>query len=228
MLLKVEAGMSRETLDRIEQELLDEILILGSMVEKATLDSVESLRTRDVERARQIYDNDQKINEKRFEIENSAIIALATQQPLATDLRILASVLEICTELERMGDYAKGIAKINIRMGDEPLLKPLIDIPKMAEIATEMLQMALTSFVNQDVDVIDGIVSKDDLVDNLYEAVYKELIGITTKDPSVADRANYLLWAAHNMERLADRVTNICERTYYVKTGELIEITDRE
>ncbi|MBT3240652.1 MAG: phosphate signaling complex protein PhoU [Chloroflexi bacterium] len=218
--------MSRETLERKEEELLDEILILGKMVETAMLDAVEALRTRDMEASKKVLELDKEINLKRFDIEKETLITIATQQPMATDLRILASVFEVSTELERMGDYAKGIAKINIRMGTEALLKPLIDIPKMAKIALSMLNKSLTAFVEGDEKAARIIYLEDDKVDALYEKIYRELIGIAAKDPELVDKANNLLWACHNIERLADRVTNICERTIFVVTGELVELAD--
>jgi phosphate transport system protein len=152
------------------------------------------------------------------------MIAIATQQPMAHDLRLLASILEIAGELERMGDYAKGIANINIRMGEEPLLKPLIDIPRMAQIGTSMLHRALTAFVNEDVEAAKAIPMDDDEVDALYNQVYRELMLLIIQDPKSIERANWLLWTAHNLERVADRVTNICERTVFIATGEMAEI----
>ena len=216
--------MTRETLDRQIQKLLDEVLALGSMVEQAILDAVESLEHRDLEAARRIYAGDKQINEKRFEIENAALILIATQQPMARDLRILASVLDIASELERMGDYAKGIALINIRMGDDPLIKPLIDVPRMAELTTSMLHRSLIAFVAGDAESALAIPKGDDEVDALYNQVYRDLLTFMISDPSTIDRATYLLWVAHNLERAADRVTNICERTVFVATGELNEI----
>jgi len=218
--------MTRETLDKIERRLLDEILLMGSMVEQAVLKSVEALKNRDIEGSKTIYGLDEEINKKRFQIENDTVAAIAMQAPAATDLRLFASILEVCTELERMGDYAKGIAKINIKIGEEELLKPLVDIPKMAKIGTKMLRKALNAFVKQKTKKTKEICQQDDKVDALYHAVYNELIEIIRKDPTTADRANNLLWAAHYLERLADRVTNICERTHYVKTGELVELAD--
>ena len=222
--------MTRETLDRKTQELLDEILVLGSMVEDAILNSVEALKKRDIKASKQIYKGDQEINKKRYEIENETLILIATQQPMARDLRVMASILEIAGELERMGDYAKGIANINIRIGDEPLIKPLIDVPRMAEITADMLHSALGAFVASDVETARAIPKKDDKVDVLYNQVYRELLTFMIKDPSTIDNATYLLWVAHNLERTADRVTNICERTLFVESGELIEIkaTDDE
>jgi phosphate transport system protein len=153
------------------------------------------------------------------------MITIATQQPImAGDLRLLASVLEVVSELERMGDYAKGIAKICLLMGNEPPVKPLIDIPKMGEIVVDMMHRAVGAFVSHDVETARKIPEQDDLVDALYTQVYRDLVAVMIKDPSVIDRANHLMWAAHNLERMADRVTNICERTIYVVTGEMSEI----
>jgi phosphate transport system protein len=151
-------------------------------------------------------------------------LIIATQQPMARDVRLLAAVLEIVTELERIGDYAKGIGKINLLLGNQPLVKPLIDIPRMAEISLNMLHRALGAFVAGDVEAARAIPKEDDLVDQLYNQVYRELLTYMIADPSTIDRGNYLLWAAHNLERMADRVTNICERTLYMVTGEMSEM----
>ncbi len=213
----------RKTFNQEIQQLKDEILILGSMVEQATLDSVDALKKRDLRWSEQVVLNDKKINEKRFTLENQVMILIATQQPMARDLRMIASILEVISELERMGDYAKGIAVINIRMGDQPLLKPLIDIPRMAQKSVDMLHRALTAFVNEDVEAAKAIPSEDDEVDMLYEQVYRELMTYVMADARSIERANWLLWAAHNLERLADRVTNICERTVFAVTGEYKE-----
>jgi phosphate transport system protein len=217
--------MVRETLDKKIRHLLDEFLILDSMIEQVTMDAVDALKRRDLTAARKAYDFDQKVNAKRFEIENECMITIATQQPImAGDLRLLASILEVVSELERMGDYAKGIAKICLMVGDQPHVKPLIDIPRMAEIAVSMLHRAAGAFINKDVETARAIPQEDDMVDRLYNQVYHELVEIVIADPTKIDRANYLMWAAHNLERMADRVTNICERAIYVTTGELKEI----
>jgi phosphate transport system protein len=194
------------------------------------LDSVDALKKRDIKAAEKIFDEDVEINKKRFEIENKLMVLIATQQPMARDLRLLASALEIISELERMGDYAKGIANINIRMGDAPLLKPLIDVPRMAQVGVDMLHQALTAFVNEDVEAAKSIPIHDDEVDALYNQVYRELMTFIIQDPKTIERANWLLWVAHNLERFADRVTNICERTVFIVTGEMKEIksTDDE
>jgi phosphate transport system protein len=220
----------RETLDRALQEVLDEVLVLGSMVEEAIQAAVASLKQRDVEASKRVYANDEVINKRHFDIEDRCITLIATQQPMAKDLRLLAAVLEITTELERIGDYAKGIAKINIIMGSEPLVKPLIDIPRMADMGLDMLHRALGAFVAGDVETARAIPKEDDQIDYLYNQVYRELVTYMIDDTSTIDRANYLLWAAHNLERMADRVTNICERTVYMVTGEMRELdrTDDE
>jgi len=222
--------MVRKTFETEIQQVKDNVLILGSMVEQALLDSVDALKKRDIKAAEKIFVEDKSINRKRFEIENQLMVLIATQQPMAKDLRILASTLEIISELERMGDYAKGIANINIRMGDAPLLKPLIDVPRMANKGVDMLHRALTAFVNEDVETSKTLPIEDDEVDALYNQIYRELMTFIIADPKVIERANWLLWVAHNLERFADRVTNICERTIFIATGEMAEIksTDDE
>ncbi|MBN1535613.1 MAG: phosphate signaling complex protein PhoU [Anaerolineales bacterium] len=216
--------MPRETFERELQELKYQLLILGSMVEQAVREAVEALKRRDLEVARRIYDGDQNINEKRYEIEQNCLILIATQQPMARDLRMLAAILEVNTELERIGDYAKGICKINLMLGSEPLVKPLIDIPRMADLGLDMLHRALGAFVSGDADVARAIPEEDDKVDELYNRVYNDLLTMMFADPTIIHGANYLIWAAHNLERLADRVTNICERTVFLVTGEIIEL----
>jgi phosphate transport system protein len=220
--------MLRRTFESEIKQVKDEILVLGSMVEQAIVESVEALRKRDIKASERIFAADQEINKTRFDIENRLMVMIATQQPMAHDLRLLASILEINSELERMGDYAKGICNINIRMGDTPLLKPLIDIPRMAQKSADMLHRALTAFVNEDIETARKIPAEDDEVDELYKQVYRELMTFVIADPTAIERANWLLWAAHNLERFADRVTNICERTVFIVTGELHEFTDAE
>ena len=216
--------MIRKTFENEIQQVKDEVLLLGSMVEHAIIASVETLKKRDIKGAEKIIAEDKEINKKRFAIENQLMILIATQQPMAHDLRLLASCMEIISELERMGDYAKGIANINLRMGEEPLLKPLIDIPRMAQIGTNMLHRALSAFINEDVEAAKAIPVEDDVVDALYNQIYRELMTFIIQDPKTIERANWLLWVAHNLERVADRVTNICERTLFIATGEFSEI----
>jgi phosphate transport system protein len=216
--------MPREMFDLELQRLQDEMLAMASMVEEAITASVDALKRRDMQASQRLIAHDRVINRKRFDIEADCLVAIATQQPMASDLRILAAVLDIISELERIGDYAKGISRINLMIGEEPLLKPLIDVPAMAEKARSMLHQALDAFVQRDVELARAIPKQDDDVDALYNQVYRELITYILADPKAIEQANYLLWTAHNLERAADRVTNICERVLFTVTGELIEM----
>ncbi|MBN1644346.1 MAG: phosphate signaling complex protein PhoU [Dehalococcoidales bacterium] len=202
----------------------DDVLVLGSMSGKAILNSIDALRNRNLELAKQVIEGDHIINQKRFEIEEKCIQLIATQQPMASDLRMIVSVLNIGTELERIGDYALGISRVVIMIGDEPPLKPLIDIPRMAEKTIDMLRRSLDAFINQDVEGAREISAEDDSVDNLYDQIYRELLTFMIEDPKTITRATRLMWVAHNLERAADRVTNICERVVFVITGKMEEI----
>jgi len=216
--------MPRETFSQEMARLDDEVLALGRLVDEAIARSIEALKRRDLDEARLIMADDRIINARRFAIEEAALVLLATQQPMASDLRTIAAVLEIATELERMGDYAKGIAKVTLLMAQEPLLKPLIDIPAMADDARSMLRDALDSFVRRDVELARSIPPRDDQVDALYNQVYRDLMDFVVKDPSTIEQANHLLWVAHNLERTADRVINICERVIFTVTGVMQEM----
>ena len=217
--------MPRASLDRKIHNLLNEILVMDSMVENAIIKSVEALANHDFNLARSTYDFDKQINARRFQLENDLIITIATEQPImAGDLRLMASILEVVGELERIGDYAKGIAKICLLIGDQPHIKPLIDIPLMCTLTVDMLHRAVGAFISSDVGQARLIPAEDDQVDALYNQVYRELVEIMIHDPSTVDQSNHLMWAAHNLERMADRVTNICERAIYVATGKLVEI----
>ncbi len=220
----------RKTFEIEIQQLLDEVLLLGSMVESAILNSVDALKKRDLDASHQLYAMDQQVNAHRYEIEEKVMITIATQQPAARDLRLLASILEVAGELERMGDYAKGIAKVSILLGDQPLLKPLVDIPLMAKKCADMLHRSLVAFINEDVEAARIIPPEDDEVDALYNQVYRDLMTYVMADAKSIEPANRLLWVAHNLERVSDRVTNICERTIFVVTGQMNELdkTDDE
>jgi phosphate transport system protein len=206
------------------REIQDDVLAMGSMVEKANTRSIEALKKRDLDLARNIVADDLKINAKRFEIEEKCIQLIATQQPMASDLRAIICVLNIVTEMERIADHAEGIAKIAIMIGDEPPLKPLIDIPRMAEKTNDMLRRSLDAFIDRDADAARQITTEDDEVDNLYNQVFRELLTFMIEDPRTITRATRLIWVAHNLERSADRVTNICERVIYLVTGKMEEI----
>jgi len=215
---------TRATFDRQLAALKDDVLILGSMVDKSVDRSVEALKRRDRNEAHVIISDDMKINRKRFEIEEKCLLLLATQQPMASDLRVIAGIMNIITDLERMGDHAEGIAKINLMMGDEPLIKPLVDIPKMADKTREMLRRTLDAFVARDAEAAKVLASEDDVVDELYNTIYRDLLDIMIGDPTTVSRATYLLWVAHNLERVGDRITNICERIVFMVTGQMEEM----
>jgi phosphate transport system protein len=204
--------------------LQDEVLVLGGMVEKSIARALDCLERRDLEAAEEVIREDDYIDSKRFEIEEQCIDLIATQQPMAGDLRALISMLHIAVELERMGDYAEGIARINLLMGEQPLLKPLIDIPQMADKAKRMLRMSLEALVNRDTVTALQVCNDDDEVDTLYDRVYRDLLGYMISDPSTIERATYLLWVAHDLERIADRATNVAERVVYMVTGKMEEI----
>ena len=216
--------MPRVDFDRDLRTLQDDLLELGSMVEKSIDRALDALKNRDLEASQQVVKDDDLIDNKRFELENACILLIATQQPLAADLRTLITVLHIAVELERMGDYAEGIAHISLMMGDKPPLKPLIDIPRMAEMATTMLKRSLDSLVNRDVELARQVCNDDDEVDALYDQIYHELLEFMIQDPKTIERATHLLWVAHDLERVADRATNIAERVVFLVTGKMEEI----
>ncbi|MBT3881425.1 MAG: phosphate signaling complex protein PhoU [Candidatus Scalindua sp.] len=216
--------MGRKTFRENMKALEKEIIVQGEMVNEALYRSVDALRNLDITKAEKVIKDDQLINRKRWDIEEKCINLLATQQPVATDLRELIAVLSISTDLERMGDHAEGIAKIAIMHGDNPLIKPLVDIPRMAEKASDMLMRSIDAFINRDAETAKAICEEDDEVDALYDQTYRELLTFMTEDPTKITRATYLLWAAHNLERIADRVTNICERIVFLITGTMDEI----
>jgi len=217
--------MARTAFDQELQRLQDQVVALGSMVEDALVESVAALKKRDFDGSRRLIAADRTINQQRYQIEGEALILIATQQPMAGDLRLLAAILEIAGELERIGDYAKGIARINLMIGEQPLVKPLIDLPVMAQKARDMLHQALQAFAHQDVALARRIPRQDDEIDDLYRQVYRELMTHVMEDPRAIEQANQLLWVAHNLERTADRVTNLCERVIYTVTGELVELS---
>ncbi len=216
----------RDSFERGLQELRDEILVMGSMVDKALYQAVESLRQRQRVLSQYVIQNDHNINRKRFDIEEKGLTLIATQAPVAQDLRLIAAILNISNELERMGDHAKGIARINEMMKDEPLIKPLIDIPKMASKCSQMLNAALDAFIKLDAAAARQVANEDDELDVLYDNIYHDLLNIMTEDSTTVNRATYLLWVSHNLERFGDRIVNICERVIFVATGELVEISN--
>ena len=208
------------------KRLQDQVLVLGSMVEEALTESVTLLKERDLEGAKRLIAYDERVNTKRFEIEEETLTLIATQQPVASDMRTLAAILEIVTELERIGDYAKGIAKINLMIGSGKLIKPLVDVPRMVDKSTDMLNQALDAFVRRDLELARAIPKEDDFIDDLYNQIYRELLTLIMADPTRIDQGTYLLWVAHNLERTGDRIVNICERVVYTITGNMKEMNN--
>ena len=214
----------RESFAKHIKGLNEDVAAMSEMVATATSRSVEALGNRDIEKAKQIVNDDLLINKKRWQIEDKCINLIALQQPVATDLREIIAVLNIITELERMGDYAEGNAKIAIMLGGEPLIRPLIFLPKMAEKANSMLKRSMQALVSRDAQAAMAICNEDDEVDKLYDEAYHDLLMCMIKDPSVVSKATPLIWAAHNLERIADRVTNICERIVFLATGSMPQV----
>ena len=213
--------MPRQSLDKEIKIIRDDLLLLSSMVETALVESVSALKDHDMERSRVVYENDVLINAKRFDLEGQIIVTIATQAPILFDLRFLASAMNICTELERIGDYAKTIARINLMSEGVGVPHLLSNIYDMGVITSDMLHHAMTAFMHTNAPTAIRIISDDDIIDAMYNNLYSELMDFVIRRPQDVERANYLFWVAHNLERAADRVTNICERTIYIETGEL-------
>jgi len=216
--------MPRESYHRNLRELQDEVLVMGSMIEKALERSMLALKGRDLDLAKLVLADDQNVNKKRFEIEEKALDIMSCQAPMASDLRILLAILFIVTDLERMGDHAAGNAKIALMIGNEPPLKPLIDLPRMNDKAIDMLHRSLNAFITHDAEAARKIVPEDDEIDNLYDQVFRELLTFMMEDPRTITRATRLIWVGHNLERTGDRVTNICERVVFMVTGKMEEL----
>ncbi len=214
----------RVTYDREYAYVQDQVLKLGALVDQAIARSLKCLQERDQDLAQQVIDDDEAVNELRFHIEEACLALIATQQPTASDLRAVIAAMNIVTDMERMGDHAAGIAKTVIMMGDEPLLKPLIDIPKMVALVREMLGLSLKAFVERDAAAARSAAKQDDEVDALYRAIFDELVEIMAHKPDSVQRATYLMWCAHNLERIGDRVTNIAERAIFMSTGDMKEL----
>jgi phosphate transport system protein len=214
----------RATYDRAFLDVQEDILRLGKMVDEAITRALESLQKRDQVLAQQVIEDDENANALRYNIEESCLALIATQQPAASDLRAVMATMSIVVDLERMADHASGIAKTVILMGDDPLLKPLIDVPRMAKLAKEMLAAILDAYVKRDASLAREIADRDDEMDQLYRAVFDELVEIMADKPGSVERATFLMWCAHNLERIGDRVTNIAERVVFINTGDLQEL----
>jgi phosphate transport system protein len=215
--------MPRADFDLQLDLLQKEVEVLATTVAKSINLAVDALKERDLANSDQVVRDDDYIDQKRFEIEERCIDLIASQQPMARDLRVILALLHIAVELERMGDYAEGIAKISLAMGEDPPVKPLVDIPVMAEKATAMLHDSMDALFTRDVVKAQQVCQADDNVDELYDQVYRDLLLLMIKDPETIKRATYLLWVAHDLERIADRATNIAERVIFLVTGKLVE-----
>ena len=214
----------RSVFDQKFTTIRDNLLRMDQPLDAAIDHSLAALKNQDVDLARQVIADDTAINELRFTVEEECLALIATQQPAASDLRAVIAAMNLVNDMERMADHATGIAKTVIRIGSEPLLKPLVDIPRMASFARDMLRRSIDAFLARDVEAARAIASQDDELDRLYKAVFDELLQIMIKDPTTVTRATYLLWCAHNIERIGDRVTNIAERVIFMTTGTMQEL----
>ena len=215
---------TRTSFDQQLQNLSDQVVTMASMVDKAIARSLEALRLQNVALADEVKRSDNAINRLHRQGEENAITMIALQGPVGSDVRRIASCIAIFSNLERMGDYAAGIGKIVVEGANQPLLKPLNDIPRMGVIAREMLDASILAFIKLDADAARAVAIRDDEMDQLYDDIVTELMQYMTNDPTTIVRATHLLWIAHNLERIGDRVTNICERVVYISTGEFEEL----
>ena len=218
------SGGTRGAFDQKLIEIRDNIIRMGQLTDAAIERSMMSLKHQDQSLARQVISDDTAINNLRFTVEESCLTLIATQQPMASDLRVIVAAMNLVNDMERMADHATGIAKTVLRMGNEPLLKPLVDLPRMADSARDMLKRSLDAFLARDVAAARAIADEDDQIDHLYKAIFDELLAIMARDPSTIQRGTYLLWCAHNLERIGDRVTNIAERVVFMTTGTMQEL----
>ncbi|MBI63855.1 MAG: phosphate transport system regulatory protein PhoU [Chloroflexi bacterium] len=216
--------MAREEFDKELSILESQLVIMSGMVEDALLRSVKALKNRDIDQSQRVIELDDRIDLIEVEIERFCVDLIRKEAPIASDLRRIITILQISNELERMGDYAEGIGKINIMMGPEPLLKELIDIPEMGNISVDMLKKSINIFMKKEMENLNETATEinelDNKVDSLNEKIVTELLEIVKNDSSKAEKATYLMWASHNIERFADRSTNILERAFYLVSGD--------
>ena len=216
--------MVRQVFQEQIRELLEDLLEMGQMVADSINSAIQALVKQDEDLAQWVIDYDDEINSFQYDIDEKCLVLIATQQPMAGDLRAILSVSNIAAELERIGDYSEGIARLALKLAGRPLLKPLIDIPRMAEEGRRMLMTALEAFARQDVEAARQVGMADDTVDALYDQVYRELLVYMMEDPRTITQATYLLWVAHNLERIADRTTNIAERVIFLESGRIVDL----
>ena len=214
---------SRGLFDKQLEDLRSSIVELTSLVGTAIEHAIKALKDQDTELAHQVVESDGEINDKRFDIEEQCLTLIATQQPAARDLRAIVAAIHLATELERMGDYAAGIAEIAVNLAKLPELKPLIDLPRMADIDQEMIRTSLDAYLNEDAELALATAKRDAEIDQLYDQIYRELLTYMLEDPRNIARATQLLWVSHNLERIADRVSNICERVIFMTSGKFTE-----
>jgi phosphate transport system protein len=218
--------VTRDNFDLQLAQVKEKLVNLASMVNKVQEQAVRALAEHDAELAKEVISSDQTINHMQREIEETCLLLIASQQPVARDLRLVFSMSTIAWELERMADHAKGVAVLAQRLADQPLLKPLIDIPRMAEIGRELLMGQIDAFIRGDADAARAIAVRDNEVDQLNDQVFRELLVFMMTDPRTITRATYLLWVAHNLERFADRTTNIGERVVFLQTNSIVELNE--
>jgi len=211
----------RSLLEQGLSTLKDNVLRIGSLTGNQTQQAVRALKERDAPLAREVIALDEQLNALRYQVERDALRVIATQQPTAGDLRFIVACMHMAVEMERMADHARGIAEIALRIGDEPFIKPLIDIPRMQEIVCEMLRVAMDAFVKLDVAAGRALIERDQEVDELYRQVLRELLTYMMQDHRTINQATLLLWVAHNLERIGDRAVNLCERIIFAAQGEL-------
>lgn len=214
----------RSTYDREFSGIREDLIRMSQMVDQAIAEAMLALQDRNLPLAEEIIQRDEEINALRFKIEEACIVLIATQQPTASDLRSVVSAIHIVVEMERMADHAAGIAKTVILMGEEPLLKTLKKIFKMGDLSRQMLADCIQAYLKRDSAWAREIASRDDEMDQMYKSVFGRLVEVMAKKPGMVARATYLLWCAHNLERIADRVTNIAERIIFMTTGDMREL----
>ncbi|HRE27381.1 MAG TPA: phosphate signaling complex protein PhoU [Anaerolineales bacterium] len=211
--------------DQELHELQDNLLRMASLVDSAIARALQSLNEQDLDLARQIAIDDARINEIRFKIEEQCLLLIAREQPVATDLRAIVAALSIAGEIERMGDHAAGIAKTVLRMGSQAPIMPLVDLNRMADESRSMLRTSLDSCVKRDSEVAQSVAWRDDVIDGLYQDVFRQIVGLIAEDPTITARAMYLLFAGHNLERIGDRCVNIAERVIFINSGTMKELS---
>ncbi len=215
---------TRPLLDKELAKLREHLLELVRLTDTAIAAAIEALLNQDIAAAEAVIANDVHINELRYKIEKLCVTIIATQQPMASDLRAIIAADHVAVEIERMADHAAGIARLVPRLAEEPQLKPLLDIPRMAKIAREMLEATVNAFIAKDVTAAKAAAARDDEIDQLYQQTLRDLLTYMMQDPHTIQRATYLLWVAHGLERIGDRVTNIAERVIFMETGKFEEL----